>query len=176
MQERRKAIYTYILIFISLLVFYSFARVYDPILALLFALLFLGYSFYFYLRYFRFIILGIFYSDSNTRGQIGIKQGDTYMVIVTFIILYIIEFSIFNWLLDDAGLSLLISGFLSYGIYLILYYFAGKDDRERLFKQQRRREQFVEAIKPKEGTCLSCFRKLDEEQRFCDSCGFDNQR
>jgi hypothetical protein len=56
--------------------------------------------------------------------------------------------------------------------YAILWYTAGKEEREALEKKKAKDKAYIKSLGTSENRCQSCMKPMDPDAQFCEHCGF----
>ena len=142
--------------------------------ALTFARLgFAGLSFYFIFRYLR-SMRG--YQDRYEKvGKQAANQAQILRLVVLAIIFYV-SFSILNQEIGNVAIAFLITAIIYGSFVQWIDERAGRDMVEYVAYKKKSHQDFVDSISDVSGKCLSCNKKIGEDEGYCPFCGFEQRK
>lgn len=103
------------------------------------------------------------------------EQTDTIFKLVVFAIFFFAlawPISIFMSYND----AMLISFFLTFILYYIVWFYSGHQMREEIDTKTRIHQKWVDSIPVDNASCASCRAKLLPDEDYCVECGFNNAK
>lgn len=103
---------------------------------------------------------------ANSKSRYYLRN--TFLILIATLII----FSVVDIFTNDTSQSLQITFFVMVLIYGIMWYNAGKYEREELDRKKQKDQEWIDSLGNSEGKCMSCRSKLSKDQHYCENCGY----